>query len=142
GCASSMSSRISRQRGSWARNTAGAPSSTWRGCGPSAVRILEVAAVLPAHLEEGVGDLAERADANGVHEHGEDVLVAHHGLTQPLEHGAARVAVSRLELAQPLELGALLLLGRADELELLRRPLAAGIAERVHPDDRMRAIVL
>src|SRR6186713_59885 len=34
---------------------------------------LHVASILPSHLEEGVGDLAERADARGVHQHLEDV---------------------------------------------------------------------
>jgi hypothetical protein len=47
-----------------------------------------------------------------------------------------------MEVGQPLELRLLLLRRRARELDLRRRLVAVGIAERVDADDRVRAVVL
>jgi serine/threonine-protein kinase HipA len=49
-----------------------------------------VAPVLAADLEQGVGDLAQRADPHRVHQHLEHVAVVHHGLLQALQHGRRR----------------------------------------------------
>src|SRR5205809_27707 len=83
----------------WARTTevtiaipSAASVQPWRSHWPCASRIgsrsvatrptSDVAAVLAADLEERLGDLLQRADASGVHQHGEDVLAAHGGLLQ------------------------------------------------------------
>ena len=55
---------------------------------------------------------------------------------------AAAPAWRRLEVGEPVELAALLLLGGPGELDLDRRSGAASREERVHPDDRQRAVVL
>src|SRR5689334_9748382 len=78
---------------------------------------LHVAAVLPADLEERAGDLPERADPHGVHQHLEHVPVLDHRLAQPAELERRLRGVPRVELVQALELRPLLLLGRPRELD-------------------------
>src|SRR6516165_2182206 len=97
----------------------------------------DVTPVPPAHVEEGLRDLAEGAAAHRVHEHGEEVAARERGLAQPGEGGGALARVVRVEVAQPCQLGLLLRLGGARQrdgtLELV--DVGVGIAEGVHPDD-------
>ncbi len=64
--------------------------------------------ILPAHLEQRVGDLTERADAHGVDELGEHVAVRDDHLLQPRERRRRLRRVPRMEVGEPRELGLLL----------------------------------
>lgn len=57
-----------------------------------------IPAVFSADLEQGLGDLAEGADAHGVHQYGEDVVVPAHGLAQALQHGRRRGFMGLVEI--------------------------------------------
>ena len=82
------------------------------------VDALHAAPVLPADLEQRVGDLAERADAHRVHQHLEHVAVVDHRLLQALQHRPAlRRRGAAWKSAQALQLRLLLLVGRARQLE-------------------------
>ena len=76
------------------------PGSRKRGAGlpPPPVPPSHIPAVFSADLEQGLGDLAEGADAHGVHQHGEDVVVPAHGLAQALEHGRRRGFMGLVEI--------------------------------------------
>ena len=56
--------------------------------------------------------------------------------------GADCGGVARVEIAQALQLRLLLVLGGADQLELLRRRIGVRVAEGVDADDRVGAVVL
>src|SRR5215831_6819830 len=90
--------------------------------------------ILPAHLEQRLGDLTERAYANGLHQLREYVAVLDHDTLESLERLRSGSSVPRVKLREPLELRLLLFLGRARELEFLRHRIAVRIAERVHSD--------
>src|SRR5687768_12402233 len=53
---------------------------------PAPTSPLHVASILPAHLEQRMGDLPERADAHRVHQDLEHVGVGDHRLAQALQH--------------------------------------------------------
>src|SRR5690349_13903356 len=59
---------------------------------------LDVSPVLAADLEEGVGDLSERADACCGHEFGEHVAFAHRDFAQSGEGEFGFVAVAGVEV--------------------------------------------
>ena len=63
-----------------------------------------VAAELASYLEEGLGDLAEGADADGVHEFGEYVAVGEGGLLEALEGLGSLVFVPFLKFVESAEL--------------------------------------
>src|SRR3974390_1155848 len=107
-----------------------------------ALHALHVAPGRPSGLEQRPGDLSERAGANGVHEHGEHVLIADHRLPEALEHRPGFLLVGPVKFGEAPELRLLLLLGRADEVELARHRVPFGIAERVHAYDGVGAVVL
>src|SRR6202044_1769102 len=104
---------------------------------------LDVAAVLAADFEEGLGYLLEAADAGGVHEGREGVAAGADRVLEGRQRCVGVLGVLFLELADGLELGFLLLLGRAGELEGGGRGVfAARVAERVDADEGQRAVVL
>src|SRR3546814_5491900 len=63
-----------------------------------------VSAIAPADLEQRLRDLAERADAHGVHQHFEDIAVGDHGVAQTLEHRWRILGVALLKFREALEL--------------------------------------
>src|SRR4029077_5597955 len=79
------------------------------------------APVPPADFEEGVGDLAEAARTDRVHEDREEVLPGQRRQAQPVEHRRPLVGVASLEVAQAPELTLLLVLARSGQLHLGRR---------------------
>src|SRR5438067_3424328 len=101
-----------------------------------------VAAVLPAHFEQRVGDLPERADAHGVHQHCEHVAIVDHGLLQALQHRRRPVRMPPVEVGQARKLRLLLFLGGTSELDVVGHRVAVRVAEGVHADDGVLAGVL
>src|SRR3546814_1020773 len=73
-----------------------------------------VSAIAPADLEQRLRDLAERADAHGVHQHFEDIAVGDHGVAQTLEHRWRILGVALLKFREALELR-LLFVVRSEE---------------------------
>lgn len=73
-------------------------------------RILHAARILPAYVEKRVRDPPERAAAHHVHQHVEHVGALEHRAFEPLEHRPALDDMARVEVLQPLQLSALLLL--------------------------------
>lgn len=67
-------------------------------------RCLHIAAVLSADGEEGFRNLTQGADADGFHELGKDVFIAHDGLLQRCQHGSALGGVAPVEIGEALEL--------------------------------------
>ena len=61
---------------------------------------------------------------------------------QPRQRRRRLRRVARVEVGEALQLRLLLVLGRARELDLLRRAVGVRIAERVDADDRIGAVVL
>jgi hypothetical protein len=100
------------------------------------------APVLPAHLEQRVGDLPQRAAAHRVHQHREDVAVGDHGLLQALQHRRRLGAWRCVEVGQALQLALLLVLGRTRQLDGLGHRVAVRVAEGVDADDGVLAGVL
>jgi hypothetical protein len=88
-----------------------------------------VPSVAAADLEEGVGDLAEGAAADGVHEDGEQVVAGERRGPQPLQRRGALGRVALLEVTEARDLALLLLVGAA--LELRRTGcLLVGVGSR------------
>src|SRR6267143_2755754 len=106
------------------RSSAASCSRSWRAgkrYAPKRSPELRVAAVLAADFEQGVGDLPERADPHRVHQHGEDVLIANHCLSQPFNQVRRLLRMSRLKIAQAFQLRLFFFVGGTDQLDFLRR---------------------
>src|SRR5882724_10209652 len=103
----------------------------------------DVAAVLPADVEERLGDLLQGAHASRLHQDGEHVAARTGRILQRRERLVRLLAVPLLEVADPGQLGLLLLLGTPGQLS--KRHLVRGgvrVAVSVDPDDRQGAVVL
>src|SRR5258706_3766436 len=100
------------------------------------------AAVLPAHFEQRMGDLPQRADTYRIHQHLEHVAVVDDRLLQPLQRRRGFARMQPMELGEALQLRLLLLLGGARQLDVLGHRLAVRVAEGVHADDGQLAGVL
>lgn len=55
------------------------------------IAVLHIPPILPAHLEQRIRDPPERADAHGVHQHFEHVLVFDHSALKPLRSQLSHV---------------------------------------------------
>jgi hypothetical protein len=67
---------------------------------------LHIAPVLPAHLEQGIGNLAEGTDPDRIDQYGENVVVIAGGPFQAFQHGWGRLGMAFVESGQtpPLRL--------------------------------------
>src|SRR6202008_4426722 len=114
-----------------------APGSRCRSC------LSDVPAVLAADLEECLGDLLQAAHPGRVHEHGEHVLAGPGGVLKGGQRAVGLVPVLLLEVANPVELGLLLLVGASREQDRSDGGLVGmRVAEGVDADDRQAAVVL
>jgi hypothetical protein len=110
-----------------------------QSCG---MRQLHAAPVLTAHLKQGVGDLAQRADPHRVHQHLKHVGVVDHGLLEAGDHGGGFGRVTGVEVVQTLQLRLFFFLGGAREFDGLGHRVAMRRAEGVDADDGVLAGVL
>src|SRR3569623_816595 len=99
----------------WCTAVGGKTLSTFAGCATVAPRftkdVLHVPAVLAADLEQGAGDLAQRANTHRIHQYFEDIAVVDHRLLQAVQHRRRVRGISDLELTQPFELALFFLFG-------------------------------
>src|SRR5687767_5788321 len=84
---------------------------------PAILSRSEVAAVLPAHLVEGVGDLPQTAAADRAHERREEVPPLPRRRLEPRQRRGRALGVPRLELLEARDAALLLLPGGARELD-------------------------
>ena len=61
-----------------------------------------IAPILPADLEQGVGDLTQRAVAHGVHQHLKHIVIGQHRLLQALELRRCFLGMTHMKVVQPL----------------------------------------
>ena len=101
--------------------------------------ISQITPVLAAHLEQGVGDLPERAAAHCVHEH-LNVLSFLIAACLRLSMPPLPARIARLKFVQARELRLLLRLARACQLDL--GTASVRVAERVDADDGIGSVVL
>ena len=102
---------------------------------------VHAAAVLASHFEQGVGDLPQRADAHGIHQHVEHVLVVDDGLLQALELRRAASAWRAWKSARRCS-WLFFFVGGAGQFQLVQHCVALGVAEGVDADDGVLAGVL
>jgi hypothetical protein len=77
------------------------------------IAVLHISSILPTHLEQRVRNLPERADAHGIHQHFEHIVVIDHRALKSLQHLRRLLGMALLEILQPLQLALLFLIGRA-----------------------------
>jgi hypothetical protein len=95
----------------------------------------DVAAVLAADFQERLGNLLKAAHPGSVHQDGEHVVARAGRILQRGERLVRLVPMPLGEIADPLELGFLFVLGAPGKLSG-RGLVAGGVAEGVDADDR------